>query len=245
MCYILPQKRVLESHEQRHEQVGNNKFCCCHNLNNGFPIDKPDSHREYNQVDGLMDTLVPTEDTPKYRDNGVASQEHPLHFLLDEDVNGKPTSQADGINKLFTSGKMDQQRQNIEDRSQGMHVDRCVRVCCTQCSWDCCAAAVVSPSTYARPPLHTTPRCIRFLSAASTHGPPLSAHGPCLHTFAKGCSCGCACACVEGPLAAASVRRPSLLPPNTSPLCCLHTQPLFAVSWLDRALGAQYCTQVF
>jgi len=101
---------------------------------NGFPIDKPDSHREYNQVDGLMDTLVPTEDTPKYRDSGVASQEHPLHFLLDEDVNGKATSQADGINKVFTSGKMDQQRQNIEDRSQGMFVCRCVRVWCTLCS---------------------------------------------------------------------------------------------------------------
>jgi hypothetical protein len=66
-----------------------------------------------------MDTLVKTEDTPKYRDSGIARQEHPLHFLLDEDVNGKPTSQADGINKLFASGKLDKQRQNIEDRSQG------------------------------------------------------------------------------------------------------------------------------
>jgi hypothetical protein len=86
---------------------------------NGFPIDKPDAHREYNQVDGLMDTLVKTEDTPKYRESGLARQEHPLHFLLDEDVNGKPASQADGINKLFASGKLDKQRQNIEDRSQG------------------------------------------------------------------------------------------------------------------------------
>ena len=92
---------------------------------NGFPIDKP-GHRVYNQVDGLLDTLVATEDTPKYRDHGVAEQEKPLHFLLDENLNGKPASQADGINKVFQSGDLDKTRQNIEDRMQGIeiHPDR-------------------------------------------------------------------------------------------------------------------------
>ena len=92
---------------------------------NGFPIDKPE-HREYNQIDGMMDTLVPTEDTPKYRDGGVASQEEPLHFLLGEDVNGKAETQADGINKVFASGDLDKRRQNVVDRQQGieLHPDK-------------------------------------------------------------------------------------------------------------------------
>jgi len=92
---------------------------------NGFPIDKP-QHRVYNQVDGLLDTLVATEDTPKYRDHGVAQQEKPMHFLLDENINGKPESQADGINKVFQSGDLDKVRQNAEDREQGieLHPDR-------------------------------------------------------------------------------------------------------------------------
>jgi len=51
--------------------------------------------RTYNQVDGLNDQLVPVEDAPKWRKSGVASQEEPTTFLLDEhpDMSGPQPTQ--------------------------------------------------------------------------------------------------------------------------------------------------------
>ena len=85
---------------------------------NGYPTDS--EPREFNQVDGLMDTLVNTQDTPKYRDEGVAAQEQPLHFLLGDDPDRDTDTQAESINKLFAPGKFDRMPQNLEDKEQGI-----------------------------------------------------------------------------------------------------------------------------
>jgi hypothetical protein len=50
---------------------------------NGFPISDGNDH-EMNNVDGMLDTVVAQDEIPKYRDQGVAGQERPFHFLLDE-----------------------------------------------------------------------------------------------------------------------------------------------------------------
>lgn len=50
---------------------------------NGFPISDGNNH-EMNNVDGMLDTVVTQDRIPKYRDQGVAGQERPFHFLLDE-----------------------------------------------------------------------------------------------------------------------------------------------------------------
>lgn len=51
---------------------------------NRLPTDTSD--RVYNQVDGMLDQLVPVEDTPRWREKGIASQEKPSHFLLNDDT---------------------------------------------------------------------------------------------------------------------------------------------------------------
>jgi len=111
---------------------------------NGFPIDKPEP-RVFNHIDGIMDTLIKTDDTPKYRDSGVATQERPLHFLLDDDINGKPTSQADGINKVFLPGDLDKVRQNVEDRQQGIELHPTKPVSWAEAGWP--ADEEMSPSS--------------------------------------------------------------------------------------------------
>lgn len=64
----------------------------------GVDVDRaPTDTRErtYNQVDGLNDQLVPVEDAPKWRKGGIAAQEEPASFLLDEhpDMSGPQPTQ--------------------------------------------------------------------------------------------------------------------------------------------------------
>ena len=68
----------------------------------GVDVDRSptDTHeRTYNQVDGLNDQLVPVEDAPKWRKGGVAAQEKPASFLLDEhpDMSGPQPTQDDEL----------------------------------------------------------------------------------------------------------------------------------------------------
>eukprot|EP00961_Rhodomonas_salina_P176250 2375855-Rhodomonas_salina.1 len=49
---------------------------------NRLPTDT--EHRAYNQVDGLLDRLLPVEHTPTWRKGGVAPQEKPESFLLND-----------------------------------------------------------------------------------------------------------------------------------------------------------------
>ena len=53
------------------------------------------TERTYNQVDGLNDQLVPVEDAPDWRKGGIAAQEEPASFLLDEhpDLSGPQPTQ--------------------------------------------------------------------------------------------------------------------------------------------------------
>mmetsp|Transcript_76327 Transcript_76327/g.205198 ORF Transcript_76327/g.205198 Transcript_76327/m.205198 type:complete len:123 (-) Transcript_76327:4507-4875(-) len=74
---------------------------------NRMPWDDTRRERAYNSVDGLMDKVVPAQPVPEYREKGLADQERPLHFLLDEDPNGTPASQADAINRVFGHGDLD------------------------------------------------------------------------------------------------------------------------------------------
>eukprot|EP00293_Proteomonas_sulcata_P016209 CAMPEP_0184307958 /NCGR_PEP_ID=MMETSP1049-20130417/16531_1 /TAXON_ID=77928 /ORGANISM="Proteomonas sulcata, Strain CCMP704" /LENGTH=246 /DNA_ID=CAMNT_0026620557 /DNA_START=84 /DNA_END=824 /DNA_ORIENTATION=+ len=48
----------------------------------GLPTDT--HHKAYNQVDGMLDTLVNVGEAPKWRKTGYAPQEQPSHFLLTE-----------------------------------------------------------------------------------------------------------------------------------------------------------------
>ena len=73
---------------------------------NGFPISDGNDH-EMNNVDSMLDTVVTQDEIPKYRDQGVAGQERPFHFLLDEVNSLDPTSEPltshfllDGVNLL-------------------------------------------------------------------------------------------------------------------------------------------------
>jgi len=118
---------------------------------NGFPIDKPEP-RVFNHIDGIMDTLIKTDDTPKYRDSGVATQERPLHFLLDDDINGKPTSQADGINKVFLPGDLDKVRQNVEDRQQGIELHPTKPVSWAEAGWPAEEPPSQEPAEEEEPP---------------------------------------------------------------------------------------------
>ncbi len=51
---------------------------------NHLPTDT--EHRAYNQVDGMLDKLMPVAHAPTWRKGGVAPQERPEHFLLREHV---------------------------------------------------------------------------------------------------------------------------------------------------------------
>jgi hypothetical protein len=55
--------------------------------------------------------------------------------LLDDDINGKPTSQADGINKVFLPGDLDKVRQNVEDRQQGIELHPTKPVSWAEAGW--------------------------------------------------------------------------------------------------------------
>lgn len=57
------------------------------------------AERTYNQVDGLNDQLVPVEDAPDWRKGGIAAQEEPSSFLLDEhpDLSGPQPTQDNEI----------------------------------------------------------------------------------------------------------------------------------------------------
>mmetsp|Transcript_76323 Transcript_76323/g.205134 ORF Transcript_76323/g.205134 Transcript_76323/m.205134 type:complete len:206 (-) Transcript_76323:4111-4728(-) len=89
---------------------------------NRMPWDDTRRERAYNSVDGLMDKVVPAQPVPEYREKGLADQERPLHFLLDEDPNGTPASQADAINRVFGHGDLDVTPQDSVLAQSGLEV---------------------------------------------------------------------------------------------------------------------------
>mmetsp|Transcript_14756 Transcript_14756/g.29592 ORF Transcript_14756/g.29592 Transcript_14756/m.29592 type:complete len:145 (+) Transcript_14756:135-569(+) len=107
-------KDAEEARERAHE--GEGALAAAGVKLSGMPWEE---EHAYNSVDGLYDKLVPNQPTPKYRASGVAEQEQPQHFLLQDAPFGEAHTQREGINNLFGHGKMDAVRQAELDEDEG------------------------------------------------------------------------------------------------------------------------------